>query len=294
MLTKQDEYKDLAKVLGINKLILKREDLHPYGSHKGRSIPKMIDLYLSKGIRHFAISSSGNAALAAAFYINKLNSENKLGENEKINLNILVGQNINKKKLHKIEPFKSENINITMHDRPLQTLFNILKDQNIVGLRQSTDDNALLGYRELAEELEKINDLEAIFIGTSSGTTAQALAEYFIQKNKKVEIHIVQTTSCHPIAINYVDSVQEEISVADAIVDQTAIRKDKIIELINKCNGSGWIATNEQIKSAEEMTKKYANLEISNNSALSIAGLMQAVYTGKEWAGSVVCVICGD
>lgn len=293
MLTKQEEYKDLSNALGVKKLILKREDLHPYGSHKGRSIPKMIDLYISKGIKHFAISSSGNAALASAFYVTKLNAEIK-SEEDKIKLNILIGQNINKKKLHKIEPFKSDYINITMHDRPLQTLFNILKDENIAGLRQSTDDNALTGYRELAEELDTINDLNAIFIGTSSGTTAQALAEYFISKNKKVEIHIVQTTSCNPISINYVDSAPEEISTADAIVDHVAIRKEKIIKLIDECNGSGWIATNEQIKSAQEMTKKYANLEISTNSALSIAGLMQAVYTSKEWDGTVVCMICGD
>jgi hypothetical protein len=40
--------------------------------------------------------------------------------------------------------------------------------------------------------------------------------------------------------------------------------------------------------------EKMADLSISSNSALSVAGLMQAVYTGKEFKGAVACVICGD
>ena len=61
----------------------------------------------------------------------------------------------------------------------LQTLFTKIKDQNIKALRQSTDDLALIGYHALAEELLEISDISAVFIGTSSGTTAEALANYF-------------------------------------------------------------------------------------------------------------------
>src|ERR1035437_8229763 len=77
MLTPQKNYPNLAKALGVSSLYLKREDLHPYGSHKGRSIPVMIDHYVKDGKRHFAISSSGNAALAAAMYLKELNGKNK-------------------------------------------------------------------------------------------------------------------------------------------------------------------------------------------------------------------------
>ncbi|MEK7184581.1 MAG: pyridoxal-phosphate dependent enzyme, partial [Patescibacteria group bacterium] len=134
MITKHEEFKELAKSLELKSLYFKREDLHPFGSHKGRSIPKMIDRYIDHGIRHFAISSSGNAALAAAFYITMLNShEDVLGRN-KIKLDILIGQHINTRKLHKLEPFKSEYISLTMHERPLQTLFNITKDVSATGL----------------------------------------------------------------------------------------------------------------------------------------------------------------
>jgi threonine dehydratase len=291
MITKQDKQIELAKALEVDTLYFKREDLHPYGSHKGRSIPHMIDTYLKQGIEHFAISSSGNAALAAAIYIQKINSE----KNKSIELDILVGQHISTKKLQKLNSFENENIKVTAHDRPIQTLFNITKDPTIKALRQSTDDLALLGYGELADEILEITDLKAVFIGTSSGTTAQALAEYFKSKNKDVELHIVQTSSCHTIVDDLIDDQTiDELSIADAIVDQIAIRKDKIIELVKNSNGAGWIATNEQIKLAQEMVSKYSSLDISTNSALSIAGLMQAVYTGKKWDGSVLCMICGD
>ena len=54
--TPLEAYPKLAKAIGVNELYFKREDLHPYGSHKGRSIPVMIDHYLKAGERRFAIA----------------------------------------------------------------------------------------------------------------------------------------------------------------------------------------------------------------------------------------------
>ncbi len=291
MITNHEEYQKLAKQLDIKSLYFKREDEHPYGSHKGRSIPTMIDIYMKEGFSHFAISSSGNAALAAVMYIKELNSKNK----SQILLDVLVGRHISSKKLDKLKRYENDCISITIHDRPVQTLFIKTRDENIKALRQSNDDNALIGYESLAQELVKIPKLEAIFIGSSSGTTAQALSEFFIKKNIKIETHIVQTSSCHPIADNFIkDEIIDEQSIADAIVDHTALRKDTLTELIIKTKGNAWIVSNEEIKSAQEITSRYTNLEISTNSALSVAGLMQAIYTSRTWTGSVACIICGD
>ena len=291
MITPNEPYPKLAKEFTVKNLYFKREDLHPYGSHKGRSIPVMIDKYIERGIKHFAISSSGNAALAAACYIKEINEKRE----ERIKLEILVGQHISSSKLKRLENFRNMEISVTMHDRPIQTLFVKTQDKDVKALRQSTDDLSLIGYEELAKELLTIEDLQAVFIGTSSGTTAEALAKYFIEKNKSIQVHIVQKFSCHPMADAFVDDgVIEEKSIADAIVDHSAIRKDKLVKLIEKSKGSGWIASNEQIKSAQEITKKNTGIDISTNSALSVAGLMQATYTGQTWDGSVVCLICGE
>ena len=199
MITPQKSYPDLARAVGVSSLYLKREDLHPYGSHKGRSIPVMIDHYLKEGKRHFAISSSGNAALAAALYIKKLNED----ATERIILEILVGNKITEHKLGRLTDLSDFNISVMRFERPLQSLTQKTADGSIQSLRQSTDDVALVGYQSLAEELEKIKDLHAIFMATSSGTTAQALAEYFMRMAKgkrqkakvKVKIQKLKSTS---------------------------------------------------------------------------------------------------
>jgi threonine dehydratase len=315
--TPLEHYPDLAKAIGVSDLYFKREDLHPYGSHKGRSIPVMINNYYKKGDRQFAISSSGNAALAAALYVNELNSlhfsQLKCADSktsQPIDLDIFVGNHVAPHKLEKLKkiaaaPKSGNHIRILVKERPLQALTQT-SNEGVRSLRQSTDDTALIGYESLAKELATELEVSkkaagAIFIGTSSGTTAQALASYFLKNASRFkdgvcpQIHIVQTSSCHPISAAFsAYEGPDEKSDADAIVDITAQRKSALIPLIEKTGGYGWFATNENIQTAQELVKKHTGLDISTNSALSVAGAMQAAYAGHEIKGPVICLICGD
>lgn len=290
MITPHQSYPNLAKSIGVTEIYFKREDLHPYGSHKGRSIPVMIDRYYSLGERNFAISSSGNAALAAALYTKEINKI----RTEKIILNIFIGQKINPQKKAKLESLGDENIKILTKENPLQALTQATQE-GFRSLRQSTDDTALKGYLPLAEELSKIKKIGAVFIGTSSGTTAQALADYFIKNNLPIQVHVIQTSSCHPMSevFEYPDT-PDEISLAGAVVDRTAYRKDKLITLIKETDGYGWTASNEDILAAQDFTKKYSDLDISTNSALSVVGVMKAAEIGHNINGAIVCIICGE
>jgi len=312
-MTPQQSYPKLAQTLGIPEIIFKREDLHPYGSHKGRSIPYMMEEYIKKGYSDFVISSSGNAALAALKFVQDCNKTNT-----KITLKIFIGKNIAKNKLSSIQSeilnLKSE-ILVEQVDNPKQSAFLEAKNNDkIINLRQSTDDLALEGYKTLADELEEIDNLEAIFIPTSSGTTAQALG------NLGAQIHVVQTTACHSIAEFFSPyQVREHLSrfhigseiergskphpnpplqgegksIAGAIVDKIAHRKEKIIEIIKNSHGSGWIVTDEEIQNAIKLVKETINIDISPNSALSIAGLQKATQNGWTWSGPVACLITG-
>ncbi len=285
--TPQENYPELAKAIGLAGIYFKREDMHALGSHKGRSIPVMIDNYLKNGDLHFAISSSGNAALAAALYVREVNSS-------PISLDIFVGNNIKPDKLNKLRDLSDDNIRVLIKERPLQALTQAASE-GARSLRQSTDDVALIGYESLAKELVKIKDIGAVFIGTSSGTTAQALAQYFIAKKLPIQVHIVQTSSCHHMADAFETfDIPDEKSTADAIVDQTAHRKSDLIPLIKETGGRGWLATNENIIAAQEMTRKYAGLDISTNSALSVVGAIQAAEAGYDMRGVAVCLICGE
>src|SRR3990167_2253444 len=100
MKTPQQSYPSLAAALGVPELYLKREDLHHFGSHKGRSIPLMIKNYHKDGRRDFVISSSGNAALAAILFVR---DHNKNNTGDPIRLTVFVGKHIEPKKLIKLQ-----------------------------------------------------------------------------------------------------------------------------------------------------------------------------------------------
>ena len=229
MTTPQTEYPELAKMIGTTRLFLKREDLHLFSSHKGRSIPKMIDEYARRDEKRFSISSSGNAALAAAKYIKEKNSK---GAN--LSLEIFIGKNIPETKKSSLISLADTNIKILEKERPLQSLMETIH-LGSQSLRQSTDDTALVGYESLAQEISEISDLSAIFIATSSGTTAQALGGFFLGRKNPPEIHIVQTSSCHPIAeIFDKRKIDNEKSIADAIVDKVAHRREKVADIVTE------------------------------------------------------------
>jgi len=293
MKTIQMPYSRLSRALGLEyDVYLKREDQHKYGSHKGRSIPLMIKKYFKEdNITKFVISSSGNAAIAAVYAVQAHNRNNPI----KIKLTIFIGQNINPDKLKILLTIINDpNIKLEQVEKPKQRAFQMDKNSEAKLLRQSTDDKALEGYLELAEELIKIPNLSAVFIPTSSGTTAEGLGNAFLNFKKNIQIHIVQTTSCHPMIemIEKTETIKEK-SLADAIVDKIAYRKENVAKIIEQTNGHAWIASNQEIKEVIELIKNTCQTKISNNSALSVVGLKQALEKKWKFSGPVACLITG-
>jgi len=292
MQTPQIEAKNLGKKLGLSTpLFLKREDMHCYGSHKGRSIPLMIQKYVNDNQRNFVISSSGNAALAAALFTRDYNIKHTT---EQIKLTIFVGKNIDQKKLNIIKTIITNNIEIRQVANPKQSAFMVDKNGTAKNLRQSTDKNALTGYEELAKEFSEIKNLAAVFIPTSSGTTAQGLYEGFKKLNINPQIHIVQTDVCRPFI--QIANNKEQIankSLASAIVDKIAHRKNKIKSVLKNSHGHGWVANNNEIRNAIKLVNDTEHIEVSPNSALSIVGLKQALADKKNFSGPVACLLTG-
>jgi len=274
-------------------LFFKREDLHPLMSHKGRSIPFMIECYLKQGCTKFTVSSSGNAALAAGLYISDYNKNNS----DKLSLLILVGRNINEEKLDALQKLTDENIILQQVENPKQTAFQMDKDGQAKNLRQSTDDLALVGYEELAKEIaEELPRIAAIFIPTSSGTTASGLHLGFKKLGLNPEIHIVQTDACHPFVEKHNGESQlntDNLSLADAIVDKVGHRKITVAQALQESQGNGWVATNKEIQEALTLIKEKEDVVLSPNSVLSLVGLQQSLANGKIITGPIVCLITG-
>jgi threonine dehydratase len=290
MITPQSQAKELAGALGLKTtLYLKREDLHPYGSHKGRSIPFMINHYSGKGSKSFCISSSGNAALAAICAIDELNKEMA---GKPLSLRVFVGKRIPHDKLKRMQNATTDpNITIEQVKNPKQTAFQMDKKGAAKNLRQSTDEAALAGYETLAAELTKIKNLTAVFIPTSSGAAAQGIYDGLKKRGFNAQIHIIQTPACHPM-IDKPDC-SADCSAANAIVDKIGHRKENVKNAIQESGGAGWIATDKDIKEAEALAKKTENLDISSNSALAIAGLTLAIKNGWNFNGPVACILTG-
>lgn len=297
MKTPQTPSPKLAAALGIpTEIWLKREDKHHYGSHKGRSIPLMIATHHKNGAKRFVISSSGNAAMAC---VHAIQAHNKNKPTDLLELTIFIGKNINPTKKGLLEEkIKADTlIHLEQVETPKQAAIVFEKQTGATFLRQSLDDVALLGYIDLAKELAKIESLAAVFIPTSSGTTAQGLAQGFSQLGIMPQIHIVQTAACHPIVDTIKPeskAIQADSSVAGAIVDKVAHRKIAVAEIVTKSNGSGWIANDDEITQAIALVSETADLTISPTSALSIVGLEQANRAGVKWHGPVVCLITGQ
>lgn len=291
MITPQQQLLDTADYFGtLANVYLKREDLHPHGSHKGRSIPIMIAKYADEGHENFVVSSSGNAAISAAKTINGFNANFK--NRHPLGLVIYIGQNINPAKLSEIQTLTNEHVILKNVINPKREAFLADKNGEAKNLRQSTDDTALVGYTDLAVELSRVPNLSAVFVPTSSGATAQGLHEGFKKIKIDVEIHIVQTASVHP----FVEATLAEpatVSLATAIVDKIGHRKNDIARALSESHGAGWIVTDAEIIDAINYMKTKHNVSISPNSALSIAGLKKAAYNGREFSGSVVCLITG-
>lgn len=293
MKTKQQSYPELAKALGTSDVFLKREDLHPFGSHKGRSIPVMVKEYVKQGVRKFVISSSGNAALAA---IRAAVRQNKNNPDKQITLQVFVGKKIDQKKFDGLKKeVLGDGITIEQVEKPKQLAFQLGKEEGVVFLRQSTDELALVGYETLAQDLAKIPDLAAVFVSTSSGTCAQGMAEAFARMEKDVQMHIVQTTAHHPIAESFdAPEAKTETSIAGAIVDNIAHRKQAVVDIVKQSGGHGWIVTDEQITNARKLVQQTTDIHISSNSALAVAGIKKAAENGWSWNGPVVAIISGQ
>jgi threonine synthase len=288
MITPQIESSELASLLGLQKLYFKREDLHPFGSHKGRSIPVMIDLKMKDGAKRFTISSSGNAALAAIKYVQKKNIE----ENAGLELTVFLGKNISlEKKQMLFDEVKDSRVKIIETDRPLQAQ-NKMAKEGASSLRQSNDATALIGYHSLGFEIGGTPDLSDVFIGSSTGTTAQAIADHMIKHEKPVAVHIVQTTE-NSTLIDEHGEIHKEKSIADAIVDLIGYRKDELAFAIQKTGGQGFIASNTDILKAQKLLEEKAHIKASGNGALGFAGLLKALDSGRKFSGAVVCIITG-
>jgi len=288
--TLQKSYPGLANKIGVPSLWIKHEYLNEAGSHKIRLLEKLIKEYLRKGQKNFVISSSGNAAIAAAHFLTKY-------VKTKSNLMIFVSKNISTEKIQRLKNTvgNCQNIKIKKVLRPKQRAFLFSKKDKAIFLRGSTEPTAPQAYYSLAKELSQIPNLKSVFIPTSSGITALGLHQGFKKLKKKIEIHLVQTEKIHALTRNFDYQFSlKKTSLANAIVDRIGLRKKEINKAVQESLGSGWIISDQALKQAKKILKDETDILINTyNSLLSLAGVIKAKETKWPLSGTVCCLFTG-
>jgi len=272
-------FKNLKKAHPNADFFLKEERSNETGTHKDRSFKKWLPLLKNKGITNTVISSSGNSAISAAYFSRELFS-----------LDVFVSPSLSLEKKRRLKNFLHEKVRIHETNTPKKDAFQYARDTDSYFLRSSSDDDSLIGYEAIGEELQfQIGRVGSIFIPTSSGSTAAGIIQAF-QKTHSPNIpslYISQVPNVHPIAEVFdKTNPKKERSLADSITDLVAHRKKEIVSLIKETGGAGFIITNEEIQEIQhELMPAWQNL--GYETLLALAALPRVT---SELKGNVVCL----
>ncbi len=283
--------------------------MNPSGSHKDRALFPYVDKLIREGEKEFCLSSSGNFAISAAYYAR---------HNPQVQIHLFLPPTISQEKKDRLNEYKTDNVIIHWSKLARSEASQFSSKAHARLLRGSKDDCLLEGYDELARELGEQTEGKggSIFMAASSGTMLVGLWEGF-RKNPKSKIfrhsgithtlenliqgagqmpnfHIVQSTRVHPIAgVFDRDFTPTKSSIASAIVDRVANRKDQVIKAIKESNGSGWIVSDEEITIAMNELTEILHENVSPESAMSLAGLHKAIRKGFRVASPMVLIFTG-
>jgi threonine synthase len=172
----------LGRELGMPDLWLKREDLSPTGSHKVRSLGLMVSDLKARGISQAVISSSGNAALAAAAYCSLAG----------IRLLSLVSPRTPAVKLLRL---LSQPQLVVVTEHPVSLLHHAATTWGMADLRASTNPLGTAAYRGIAAELAPERRWRAVFAFANSGATVLGIEEGFarlLPASQLPQVHLVE------------------------------------------------------------------------------------------------------
>lgn len=262
----------------IDNLYLKREDLNLTGSAKDRAIIFQVENLKKQGFNQAVISSTGNAAISAAYFCQK----------EKINLTIFLSPEVN---LHKLEIIKKYSPEIIFSKTAISDAIKFSKTNQAYLLRQSTDLTALDGYQQIGKEmLDQLPQITSIFVPVGSGTTLLGISQSL---PSSVKIFAAQPAANCPIS-KFFDSkfTPESENITDAITVKAVPLKDDIIKTIKNSQGNAFTLQNQEIIDASNELK-LNKIETSLEGALALAAFYKAKNQKIDFGNYPVIILTG-
>lgn len=269
-----------TRLVNIEGVYFKLEYENPTGSVKDRGIVVQLEDAIKKGFRKFSISSSGNAAISASYWLTQLGGEQ---------LDVFVSPAVLKSKREAIT--KSSNVFIHETVRPNSDSFKLAKATGAYNLRASKDPVGFQGYCQIAVELEdQLPTIGSVFVPVSSATLLKGVGTGF--KLARPQLHGVQSSSVNWLSGMFDKDKVEELSLADALVAKRSDLSEQATKLVSDSQGWGWTINNRHIIKAAQYLSDY-ELATSFEGAAALAAVWKAKEEGFHLADPVVCLLTG-
>jgi threonine synthase len=276
----------LGADLGIPSLRLKREDHSPTGSHKARYLGYLCSVLVASGVRQAVISSSGNAAIAAAAYAT-------LGG---IRLLSLVSPRTPRVKLEQLRNYPQLTV---LSDRPVALLHHAVQNWGLADLRGSVNPLAPNAYRGLAKELLEEAELAGVFLFSSSGAAALGLSQGFAQLLEpaaRPQLHVVEGAPGGELTRPWYSS--ESHPQGDSRLGELGSRRSRLAPAVRRAvresGGRGWRVGASELEEVRELGSRHG-LGTSWEGIAALAAMRQSFSeAGPRRDGSWLAVLTGD
>ncbi len=298
--TNELEVENINKSLkNINHLYFKREDENETGSLKDRSLAYQVSLAKQNNKKELAISTSGNAGIAAAAYCQKAG----------IKLYIFISPETEKAKIAEIQKY---NPIIIKSKRAIRLANYLAAKHKIENLRPSANDSSVEGFKAIAFEIfENLGEVDAIFTFVTSGSSFVGIgrAYQYLLKNKEIEkmprLYAVQSGDVFSVASEFNDFClgskhasgnppsplfQRGNSKAGKFGIKNTRRKKEILGLIKLSGGNGIYVDEDEIEKAKNILENN-KISTSLEGCASFAGVVKA--SEKSKFDKVVCILSG-
>ncbi len=276
-LTSLEPAPELGARLSIEELWLKREDLSPDGSHKGRSAERMLAGLDSRGPSQAVVSSSGNAALALA----------RRARAHGVRLLALVSPFTPEVKLRRL--LDSGQTVVASH-HPVGLLHHAVDGWGLTDLRSSTNDRAALAYRSLAGELAPAGPWSAVFVYSSIGATALGLCQGWPGSGAPPQVHPVEGAPGGELTRPW---YQGQPPLETAQVGELGTHRSRLAPLLRRqvagTGGRGWRVSAGQLAEARSAALD-CGLETSWE---GLAALAAASLFSRAAGGRTVVLLTG-
>jgi threonine synthase len=258
---------ELARWAGVAKLWIKREDTNPTGSHKDRAAVVQVAACIQTGHPVAVISSSGNAALAAATY----------GGSAGVAMVAMLSPMTEPAR---VAALRASGARVVVTTKPINYGIRLSRVRDWPDLRPSQSAEAVRGFRTLGEELAtELLPGTSVFGYASSGATYAAMGEVFAECGNRLPLHPVQAGLVNGISSEFGRPGDGRRSVIGDLGVKVSDRAAAVGEMVRASGGQAWWVDDVAIGAAGDALVE-RGYDVAPECWAALAGVAMAAAEG--------------